>query len=128
VTIAVVSKERATVPPQQKREPTRQAKREQTFDPAAIANKLAFTDEVAALGFREADVERFQVGFYRGRVYVPMRDADGSIAGFIGYADGVLKLPPKCRSRPPQTLCASRRPLDWSSDWASGKYRYLRPL
>jgi hypothetical protein len=24
-----------------------------------------------------------------------LRDADGSLAGFIGYADGVLKLPPK---------------------------------
>jgi hypothetical protein len=28
-------------------------------------------------------------------VYIPIRHADGSIGGFIGYADGVLKLPPK---------------------------------
>lgn len=64
------------------------------FDPAAFAQKLAFTDEVKALGISEADAERFTIGFTRGKVYFPVRDANGFIAGFVGYANGELKFPP----------------------------------
>jgi hypothetical protein len=35
------------------------------------------------------------IGFYRGQVYIPIRHTDGSNSGFVGYADGQLKLPPK---------------------------------
>jgi hypothetical protein len=45
-------------------------------------------------------MSRLQIGFTRGRVYFPIRNEDGSIAGFVGYADGQLKMPPqwsKCR-------------------------------
>jgi hypothetical protein len=38
---------------------------------------------------------RPQIGFTRGRVYFPIRNEDGSIAGFVGYADGQLKMPPQ---------------------------------
>ena len=76
--------------------PKRAEKREeQPFDPQAFAAKLAFTEEVEALGFDEETAERFCVGYYRGRVYIPVRDEDGSIAGFIGYTEGELKLPPR---------------------------------
>lgn len=65
------------------------------FDPIAFGAKLAYSEEVKALGISEEDAERFTIGFYRGRVYLPMRDSNGSIAGFIGYASGELKMPPQ---------------------------------
>jgi DNA primase len=65
------------------------------FDPQAFASKLAFTDEVAELGISEDDATRLQIGFTRGRVYFPIRNEDGSVSGFIGYADGQLKMPPQ---------------------------------
>ena len=37
----------------------------------------------------------FSIGFYRGQVYIPIPHSDGSISGFVGYADGQMKLPPK---------------------------------
>ena len=94
---STVCKERATVPPEQKREPTRPLKREAEFDPEAFRKKLRFSDEVAALGFSEEDAERFDIGFYRGLVYIPVRHPNGSISGFIGRDPdtGSIKLPPK---------------------------------
>jgi hypothetical protein len=65
------------------------------FDPIAFAAKLAFTDEVAELGISEEDATRLQIGFTRGKVYLPIRNDDGSISGFIGFADGRLKMPPQ---------------------------------
>ena len=62
--------------------------------PVAFASKLAFTDEVAELGISEEDATRLQIGFTRGKVYFPIRNEDGSISGFVGYADGQLKMPP----------------------------------
>jgi hypothetical protein len=64
------------------------------FDPQAFASKLTFTDEVAALGISEEDATRPQIGFTRGKVYFPIRNEDGSIAGFVGYVDGQIKMPP----------------------------------
>jgi hypothetical protein len=94
------SKSRATVPQKQEGGANRPAKSE-TFDPAAFSARLIFSQEVAALGFTEELAERFSVGFYRGKVYIPVRDPDGSISGFVGYGDGALKLPP--RWLPPAT-------------------------
>lgn len=65
------------------------------FDPAAFASKLNYTDEVIALGVSEEDAERLGIGFYRGRVYFPMKDASGAVLGFIGWDGKELKLPPK---------------------------------
>ncbi len=97
-TSSTVSKSRATVP--QKPEGGSQPA---PFDPAAFAAKLKFSDEVAALGFSEADAAQLGIGFcaqgsMRGRVCFPLRNADGSISGFVGYAEGaepVFKLPPR---------------------------------
>jgi hypothetical protein len=50
---------RATVPPEQKREPTRSSKKETPSDPEAFRKKLKYTGEVAAQGFSEGDAERF---------------------------------------------------------------------
>jgi DNA primase len=84
---------KATVPqkPEGRKQP---ASPSREFDPAAFAAKLAFTDEVAELGISEEDAGRLQIGFTRGKVYFPVRNDDGSISGFIGYADGQLKMPP----------------------------------
>ena len=76
-------------------QPKRETKKETTFDPVAFASKLSFTDEVAELGISEEDATRLQIGFTRGKVYFPVRNEDGSISGFIGYADGQLKMPPQ---------------------------------
>lgn len=91
-----------TVPPARQkastsRETTRQTKPEQPFDPEAFAAKLAYSDEVAALGFSEEDAEHFQVGSYRGKVYAPLRHPDGSIACFYDYGNGSLRLPARAR-------------------------------
>jgi len=50
---------------------------------------------VEQLGFTEAAAKDFSIGFYRGQVYILIRHSDGSISGFVGYADGQMKLPPK---------------------------------
>jgi hypothetical protein len=91
---STVSKKRATVPqkPGGRKQP---ASLSREFDPTAFAAKLAFTDEVAELGISKEDATRLQIGFTRGKVYFPIRNEDGSISGFIGYADGQMKLPPK---------------------------------
>jgi DNA primase len=84
------------------------SKPEAAFDPAAFGAKLAYTEEVAAVGFTEEDAERFGVGFYRGRVYIPIRDTGGSIAGFIGYANGEIKMPPKWLAAPSNVVALRR--------------------
>jgi hypothetical protein len=91
---STVSKNRATVPqkPEGRKQP---ASPSREFDPVAFAAKLAFTDEVAELGITEEDATRLQIGFTRGKVYLPIRNDDGSINGFIGFADGQLKMPPQ---------------------------------
>ena len=82
---------KATVP-QAARAETTAPKKE--FDPVAFASKLQYTNEVAELGINEEDASRLQIGFTRGKVYFPVRNEDGSISGFVGYADGQLKMPP----------------------------------
>jgi hypothetical protein len=61
--------------------------------PASIRGEAQCTEQVKKLGFTEAAAKDFSIGFYRG--HIPIRHADGSISGFICYADGQLKLPPK---------------------------------
>ena len=64
-------------------------KNETAFDPVAFASKLQYTEQVDQLA------KDFSIGFYRGQVYILIRHSDGSISGFVGYAEGQLKLPPK---------------------------------
>ena len=90
----------ATVPKTTRREPTRPHSREKepSFDPDAFGKKLLFTDEVSALGISEEDALRLLIGFHPNhkRVYFPVRNSDGSIAGFVGVKDAeAVKLPPK---------------------------------
>lgn len=94
----LVSKKQAKPAAPQKQEAgTAPAPPAPAFDPQAHAAKLVYSDEVAALGFSEEDAEHFQVGFYRGKVYAPLRHPDGSIACFYDYAGGKLKLPVRSR-------------------------------
>jgi hypothetical protein len=88
-----VHRSEGTAPPASKQTP----KAEQAFDANAFASKLTFSDEVAALGFSEEDAEHFQVGFYRGKVYAPLRHPSGEIACFYDYSNGALKLPARTR-------------------------------
>lgn len=91
-----VSKEHATAP-QKQEGGTASAQPAPSFDPVAFAAKLVFSEEIAALGFSEEDAEHFGVGFYRGRVYAPLRYPNGSIAAFFDYGSGALKLPARNR-------------------------------
>lgn len=75
----------------------------EAFDPEAFAQKLTYTEQVEELGIREADAERLSIGYctkglMKGRVCFPVRNADGTIAGFVGFGDGTLKLPQKWQS------------------------------
>lgn len=102
---STVSKNRATVPQKpegrsQPASPSKEApaapkKKEVDFDPVSFAAKLVFTEEVAALGYTEADAECFSIGLYRGLVYRPVRYPSGCIAGFEGRdpKTGEVKLP-----------------------------------
>lgn len=94
---STVSKKRATVPQKQEGASQRPSAPKETrdFDPVAFAQKLAFTDEVEALGLNEQDAARLGIGFCRGRVYFPMKDDTGFVCGFIGFANGELKMPPR---------------------------------
>jgi len=93
-----VSKERATVPqkPEGRTEKSQPASAP-SFDPEKFAEKLCYSDEVAALGISEDDAERLGVGFHSQRksVYFPVRNPDHSISGYIGIKDGQAKMPPK---------------------------------
>jgi DNA primase len=94
----LVSKKRASPTVPQKQEGgTASAQPAPSFDPQAFAAKLTFSEEVAVLGFSDEDAERFQVGFYRGKVYIPLRHPDGTIAAFLDYGGGALKLPARAR-------------------------------
>jgi DNA primase len=81
----------------QKQEARKEVKKETVFDPVAFASKLAFTDEVAALGLTEADATRLGIGWHpqRKAVYFPQKDDTGFVCGFIGWKDGKLVMPPR---------------------------------
>lgn len=80
------------------------------FDAKLFAAKLVYSDEVKTLGLTEQDAERFGVGFYRGRTYFPVRDANGFIAGFVGYSKGELKTPPSWLDAPNDKVVQFKRP------------------
>jgi hypothetical protein len=89
-----------TVPPAREKATTTREPTRAPFDPEAFAKeKLAYSEEVAALGFSEEDAEHFGVGFLKskGKVYLPLRHPDGSIAAFFDYGSGRLKLPARAR-------------------------------
>jgi DNA primase len=90
----LVSKKQANATPPQKQDGGKQPG---PFDPQAFAAKLAFDEAVAALGFSDEDAERFQVGLHRGKLYIPLRHPDGSIACFLDFANGKLSLPARAR-------------------------------
>lgn len=93
---STVRKDRAVPPPAQQKAVEKVASKSPTqFDPEAFAAKLTYTSQVAELGWTEETARQFCIGFYRGQVYIPIRHQDGSISGFIGFAEGQLKLPPK---------------------------------
>lgn len=64
------------------------------FNPVEFAKKLAYTDEVKALGYSEEEAKAFRVGFYRGHVYVPNVYPSGAVAGWSKWSDGKLVRPP----------------------------------
>src|SRR5260370_36867478 len=49
----------------------------------------------ARLGFTEAAAKDFSIGFYRGQIYIPIRQFDRSFSGFVGYADWHISIRPK---------------------------------
>lgn len=85
----------ADAPPAQQKAETKREVTRSEFDPAAFAQKLEYTDEVAALGISQADAEALGIGFYRGKLYQALRYANGDTAGFSWLANGELKLPQK---------------------------------
>lgn len=92
---STVCESRATVPPAQQKAPEKVASKPPAqFDPQAFAAKLAYTTEVEALGFSQEAAAQFSIGFYRGQVFLPVRHPNGDISGFVGFKDGVMKLPP----------------------------------
>jgi DNA primase len=72
-----------------------------TFNPYEYADKLDKKHElVTALGFTEADCERYGMGVAHkgvnaGRFCIPLREKDGKIVVFVSVAE--LKLPKKWR-------------------------------
>jgi hypothetical protein len=100
-----VSKTRATVPPKQEGGANRPAKPE-GFDPAAIAAKFTYSDEVAALGIGPEDAAVLGIGFHaaagflRGRVSFPVRNEEGTVVGYIGYQEGGNPQPRNLPARP----------------------------
>jgi DNA primase len=93
--------EQLTPPQEQKSEgrkqpahaPKRTAETPPPFDPAAFASKLTYSEEVAALGYSEADAAAFGIGFYRGHVYKAARYQSGQTAGYWKHVDGKWMAP-----------------------------------
>jgi hypothetical protein len=65
------------------------------FDPQAFAAKLEYSPEIEAIGLSEENATRLGIGFYRKRIYLAVRNEDGTIAGFAEFADSKLRLPDK---------------------------------
>jgi hypothetical protein len=66
------------------------------FDPAAFAEKLAYTDEVEALGISEEEALALGIGFHRNKLYQALRWPNGQTAGYSWIdKDGALHLPAK---------------------------------
>lgn len=85
-----------STPPQAQPEesPRVVAKPERSFDPVSFAGKLAFTDEVKALGLTEDEAKASYIGFYKGHLYLPgPRRGDGAPRGWWKLADGRLVAP-----------------------------------
>ena len=72
-------------------------------------NSFQYTEQVEQLGFTEAAAKEFSIGFYRGQVYIPIRHSGGSISGFVGYADGQMKLPPNWLPATSHVVTVSRK-------------------
>jgi hypothetical protein len=80
----------------QRTEPEKGTKGEDGFKPLDYLQHDH--DAVVALGFDPADAERLGVGFaprglMKGTVAIPIRTADGKLAGYIGVTDATL--PPR---------------------------------
>lgn len=68
------------------------------FDPVAFAKNLTYSDEVETLGIDEGTATALAIGWHPKRklCYFPIRNLDGSIAGFIGLKNpDAVKLPPQ---------------------------------
>lgn len=68
------------------------------FDPDAFAANLVYSGEVEDMGISESDAHALSIGWHpkRKQVFVPVRNIDGSIAGFIGVLDAAaIKWPPQ---------------------------------
>lgn len=68
------------------------------FDPDAFAANLFYSAEVQDMGIDEDDANALSIGWHprRKQVFVPVRNIDGSIAGFIGILDAAaIKWPPQ---------------------------------
>ena len=68
------------------------------FDPDAFAGNLVYSGEVEDMGISEDDAYALGIGYHprRKAVYMPIRNLDGTLAGFVGIADAqAIKLPPK---------------------------------
>lgn len=85
---------RSTVPSSTKRERTES---QPTFDPAKFAEKLVYGEAVKQYGLTEEQAAQLAVGHHpqRKAVYFAVRYDNGEIAGFIGFRDGKLQLPPQ---------------------------------
>jgi hypothetical protein len=71
-----------------------EAKPERSFDPISFAAKLAYSEEVKALGLSEDEAKSACVGFYKGHLYVPgPRRGDGVPRGWWKLVGGKLVAP-----------------------------------
>lgn len=92
-TVPQMREEHSAPSPPQRQEKSKE--KSAPFDAAAFGAKLTFTEEVAALGYTEGFAKEMSIGFYKDRVYIPIRYPTGAIAGFEGYdpKTGKIKLP-----------------------------------
>jgi len=63
------------------------------FDPKAFVERLAYTDEVAALGMTEEDAKRYRIGEHRKKLYLPICPPDVAPSAWAELSQGKLKLP-----------------------------------
>jgi hypothetical protein len=78
-------------------------------------------------GFTEPVAKDFSIGFYRGQVYIPIHHTDGSISGFVGYADGQLKLPPKWLPATSNLVTFPKKTTKAVAPLSRGTFHFYRP-
>ena len=81
--------------PQRPQPQPQQTEPSKGFDPDEFGAKLAYGEQVEALGLSEEAAKLHRVGIHRAKLYIPVCPPDVTPVGFVEFDGAKLKLPDK---------------------------------